>query len=224
VTVLLQGVVGSVAYGLAHEGSDVDRLGIFAASFRELHGLARLNESRVTRDPDQTLHEAAKALRLILSCNPTASEILWLPEYEVLHPLGRELIAIRGSLLSEKAVRNAYLGYATQQFRKLKLKGHFGADVPRSRIEKHARHIVRLCQQAVALHEEGYLMIRLPNAEAIRDFGAAIAADPREADDLIRRTEYRLSLPGVLPERPDRDAAEQWLLEVRRCAYRWEEH
>ncbi|MFD7300744.1 DNA polymerase beta superfamily protein, partial [Streptomyces pharetrae] len=37
--ILLSGVVGSTAYGLAHEDSDVDRLGVFAAPTESLHGL-----------------------------------------------------------------------------------------------------------------------------------------------------------------------------------------
>lgn len=48
-------------------------------------------------------------------------ELVWLPDelYEVRTPLGDELIGIRGSFLSAQRVRDAYLGYATQQFRKL---------------------------------------------------------------------------------------------------------
>ncbi|MEY9963783.1 hypothetical protein ABIA33_001816 [Streptacidiphilus sp. MAP12-16] len=116
---LLAGVVGSTAYGLAHAGSDRDVLGMFAAPTADLHGLCTPRESHVTTQPDSTFHEAGKAVRLILSSNPTASELLWLDVYDVRTPLGDELIALRGSLLSAPGVRNAYLGYATQQFRKL---------------------------------------------------------------------------------------------------------
>lgn len=38
-TVLLSGVVGSTAYGLAGPHSDVDRLGVFAVATAALHGL-----------------------------------------------------------------------------------------------------------------------------------------------------------------------------------------
>lgn len=119
--VLLSGIVGSTAYGLAHEGSDIDRLGVFAAPTVSLHGLHRPKESHVTKDPDVTLHEAAKWCRLALGGNPTASELVWLPDelYEVRTPLGDELIGIRSAFLSAERVRNAYLGYATQQFRRL---------------------------------------------------------------------------------------------------------
>ena len=38
-TPLLEGIVGSTAYGLAGPHSDVDRLGVFAAPTRAFHGL-----------------------------------------------------------------------------------------------------------------------------------------------------------------------------------------
>lgn len=216
--VLLSGIVGSTAYGLATEHSDIDRLGMFAAPTVQFHGLHRPKESHVTTNPDATYHEAGKALRLILSCNPTASEILWLREYEVRTPLGDELIAIRRKLLHRQGVRNAYLGYATQQFRKLKAKGDFGSDVPKTRIEKHARHVARLLLQAELLHVWGELIVRLPDPEHIRRLGQEIARDPAIAEDLIDRAERIFDkVPGVLPERPDEEAAEAWLRRVRRA-------
>lgn len=127
--ILLSGVVGSTAYGLAREGSDVDRLGMFAAPTETLLGLHTPKESHVTTAPDRTLHEAAKWCRLALGGNPTVMELVWLPDelYEVRTPLGDELIAIRGSFLGAERVRDAYLGYAGQQFRRLEGRAATGA-------------------------------------------------------------------------------------------------
>ena len=150
-TVLLAGVVGSTAYGLAHAGSDTDRLGVFAAPTETFHDLTFPRESHVTTHPDATYHEARKFCRLVLGCNPTVTELLWLPGdlYEVTTPSGAELVAMRSGFLSARGVRNAYLGYATQQFRKLETRGDgsFSADT-RKRTAKHARHLWRLVQQA----------------------------------------------------------------------------
>lgn len=87
--ILLSGVVGSTAYGLAGPDSDVDRLGIFAVPTLSLLGLTPPEESHVTSKPDTTLHEAGKAARLMLAGNPTVTELLWLPDdlYEVRTPL-----------------------------------------------------------------------------------------------------------------------------------------
>ncbi|WP_380277979.1 DNA polymerase beta superfamily protein [Kitasatospora purpeofusca] len=215
-TVLLSGIVGSTAYGLAHAGSDLDRLGLFAAPTEGLHGLHRPAESHVTTAPDRTLHEAAKWCRLALACNPTASELVWLPDdlYEVRTPLGEELIAIRRSFLGARAVRDAYLGYATQQFRKLRTRDT--ADpATRARAAKHARHLVRLLDQAVHLHEAGHNLVRLPDPERVRELGERIADAPDRAERLLAAAAERLDRPGVLPDRPDERPADAWLRRVR---------
>src|SRR5262249_53904583 len=85
--VLLRGIVGSTAYGLAGPHSDVDRLAVYAAPTRAFHGL-RLPIDRqasiVVHEPDDlTLHEARKFCLLALSANPTVTELLWLSDYEV---------------------------------------------------------------------------------------------------------------------------------------------
>jgi uncharacterized protein len=212
--VLLSGVVGSTAYGLGHAGSDIDRLGVFAVPTRDLHGLRRPTESHVTTAPDTTLHEAAKWCRLALACNPTVTELVWLPAelYERRTPLGDELIALRATLLSARRVRDAYLGYATQQFRKLSGRPDT-AGTPRA--EKHARHLVRLLEQGQQLHATGHLTIRLPDPERVRETGARIAADPGLAVPLLARAEERFAAPGALPRAPDEDAVEAWLHRVR---------
>ncbi|MFE4513303.1 DNA polymerase beta superfamily protein [Kitasatospora sp. NPDC056783] len=219
-TVLLSGVVGSTAYGFAHAGSDVDRLGLFAVPTEELHGLDRPAESHVTTEPDVTLHEAAKWCRLALNCNPTASELVWLPDdlYEVRTPLGDELVGLRSSFLSAPAVRKAYLGYAEQQFRKLLTRDTADATT-RRRAAKHARHLVRLVEQAVRLHETGRNPIRLPDPERVRDLGERLADRPALAESLLADAADRLARPGALPAAPDRRAAEDWVRRVRAAHY-----
>ncbi|MGV9245267.1 nucleotidyltransferase domain-containing protein [Streptomyces sp. NPDC003710] len=221
--VLLSGIVGSTAYGLAHQGSDVDRIGLFAAPTEQLHGLHRPKESHVTTAPDSTLHEAAKWCRLVLGGNPTAMELVWLPEelYEARTPLGEELIGIRTSFLCARRVRDAYLGYATQQFRRLEARGDgsFSADT-RKRTAKHARHLKRLCHQGLELYTTGRLTIRVDNPDEYHDFGERVAADPSVALPLLRFYESAFDeRPSVLPERPDEAPAEAWLRRVRARFY-----
>jgi len=214
--VLLSGIVGSTAYGLAHAGSDLDRLGLFAAPTEELHGLHRPTESHVTTAPDRTLHEAAKWCRLALSCNPTASELVWLPNelYEVRTALGEELIGIRRSFLSARAVRNSYLGYAAQQFRKLSTRDASDRQ-SRARAAKHARHLVRLVRQGVTLHETGQVVVRLADPEQVRELGERYADRPELAATVLADAESRFDRPGVLPSAPDEAPAEAWLRRVR---------
>jgi predicted nucleotidyltransferase len=221
--ILLSGIVGSTAYGLAHEGSDVDRLGMFAAPTEDLHGLHRPKESHVTTAPDSTLHEAAKWCRLALSGNPTVTELVWLPDelYEVRTPLGDELIGLRTTLLSAKRVRDAYLGYATQQFKRLydRGDGSFSAET-RKRSAKHARHLRRLCHQGYELYATGRVSIRVEDPEEYHRFGEQVAADAMAALPLLKRYEAAFDeTRSVLPEEPDEAPVEAWLRRVRAHYY-----
>ena len=221
--VLLSGIVGSTAYGLDRPGSDVDRLGIFAVPTEQLHGLQRVTESHVTTDPDRTLHEAAKWCRLALGANPTVMELVWLPTelYDVRTPLGDELIGLRSAFLSARRVRSAYLGYATQQFERLRNRGDgsFSADT-RKRTAKHARHLKRLCHQGLELYTTGRLTVRVDNPDEYHQFGERVAADASAALPLLNAYEAAFDeKPTVLPDEPDEAVVEAWLLRVRAHYY-----
>jgi uncharacterized protein len=215
--VLLSGVVGSTAYGLAHAGSDIDRLGVFALPTEELHGLRRPAESCVTARPDRTFHEVGKWCRLALAGNPTVTELVWLPDelYEVRTALGDQLIALREAFLSEQAVRSAYLGYARQQFRKVCSRDRSSRD----RAAKNARHLVRLVLQAEELHATGRLTVRLRDPERVRELGERFAEVPERAAEFVAAAEARLAGPGALPAAPDEAAVEAWLRRVRAAFY-----
>lgn len=219
-TVLLSGVVGSTAYGLAGPDSDVDRLGMFAAPSLDLLGLRPPKDSRVGTNPDVTYHEAGKALRLFLAGNPTAMELLWLPDglYETRTALGDEAIALRASFLSARRTKDAYLGYATQQFRKLMLRDQGSSASTPARLAKHARHLMRLVEQGYELYTTGYVRVRLAEPELYRAFGERVAADPQAAAPYMAEAENRFAAARtVLPDEPDYAAAEDWLLRVRRA-------
>lgn len=218
--VLLSGIVGSTAYGLAGPASDIDRLGVFAAPTVAFHGLKQPRESVVSSKPDATYHEARKYCTLALGGNPTVAELMWLPDdlYEVRTRLGEELIDIRSAFLSSKRVRDAYLGYATQQFRRLEGRGDgsFSADT-RKRTAKHARHLYRLCEQGYELSATGSLRIRLENPQRYLDFGRQVAdGDIEAAREMIASYEADFdTVATVLPDEPDTATVEAWLLRVR---------
>lgn len=218
-TVLLQGIVGSTAYGLDHAGSDVDHLGVYAAPAVAFHGLhlpIDRQATRVGRDPDTTLHEARKYCGLALSGNPTATELMWLPDecYEVRTDLGAALIGIRTAFLSASRVRDAYLGYAAQQLHRLVNKDLRAADP--AKVAKHARHLARLAHQGRDLFATGTLTVRLADPQWYRDFGERVAADPQQARGVLTEAEsFFDATRSPLPDRPDEAAVERWLLGVR---------
>jgi hypothetical protein len=151
------------------------------------------------------------------------SELLWLPNdlYEIKTTYGNELIAMRSKFIFAKGVRNAYLGYATQQFRRLSERGDgsFSADT-RKRTAKHARHLKRLCWQGYTLYATGTLPIRVENPDEYMKFGEFVTEDASIAGELIEEYEELFdSTPTVLPERPDESAADEWLVGLRKKFY-----
>jgi hypothetical protein len=219
--ILLSGVVGSVAYGMAGPGSDVDRLGVFAHDTASMFGLDEPSRSIVTTAPDVTYHEAAHAARLLLQANPTLTDLLWLEAYEIRKPLGDELVGLRHAVLCARRVREAYLGYALDQTRKLLARdGTFNPDV-RRRTAKHARHIHRLVDHGLELYTTGHLTIRLADPQRCIDFGDQVAADPQRVIPFMAEARHRYEdARTVLPDRPSRGVVEGWLKRVRAEHYR----
>lgn len=222
---LLTGIVGSTAYGLAHENSDVDRLGVYAVDTVELHGMHIPKETHVRTKPDITLHEAAKFARLAVKCNPTVMELMWLPDdlYETVSPLGYQLIDIRSSFLSADRVRKAYFGYAVEQFRKLAQRndGTFGPDL-KHRTAKHARHMHRLLIQGLDLWRTGRLPLHLgEHVGTVRSFGERVAdGDTEHARSVLHAYEIAFgSRPTVLPAVADEAVVVRWLNQVRADYY-----
>ncbi|MGI5131745.1 nucleotidyltransferase domain-containing protein [Pseudonocardia sp. CA-107938] len=220
--VLLAGVVGSTAYGLDRPGSDIDRLGVYAAPTVAFHGLHLPTGKAATiarHDPDVVLHEAGKFAALCLAGNPTVTERLWLDVWDERTPLGVQVVGLRHAFRSAARYRDAYLGYAGQQFKRLTAAGRF-PDVPRSRIAKHARHLRRLITQGTHVWRTGEVVVRVVDPQAYLDFGEQVAADPSAAEPVLAQAEevFRTE-PTVLPAEPDVTAVEAWLLAVRRHYY-----
>lgn len=228
--VLLAGVVGSTAYGLNHAGSDVDRLGMYAAPTVSFHGLRPPIGDRdtvVIKHPsDAVYHEALKYVRLVMKGNPSVTELLWLDRYEVVTPLGMFLVNRRTRLLAAPRVRAAYLGYATSQFSRLfnRGDGSFSADT-RKRTAKHARHLLRLLHQGIDLYRTGHLTIKVSEPQEYFHFGEAVAQHDGTGDWRIGQDLARAELAKAeeafdrstspLRKEPDEVVVEAWLRAVR---------
>jgi len=220
--VILQGVVGSTAYGLATPTSDIDRLGVFQARTSELLGLHPPKESRVSTNPDVTHHELGKFVKLCLANNPTVMELLWLDEYEVMTPLGERLIEHRQSFMSQR-IRKTYGGYARQQFERLMRREEaepgagFAADL-KKRTEKHARHCYRLILQGTHALRTGELRVRLTSEEVqmCREAGLMAANDVVEFGKSVEIAMAEFdATPTDLPEHPDDADANSMLVVAR---------
>lgn len=218
--ILLEGIVGSTAYGLATATSDVDKLGVMQLPAEHFLGLESPRESslsQVTTEPDVTYHDVGKFCKLVLGCNPTAMELLWLPEelYTQRTYVGQELIWMREDFLSAQRVKDAYMGYALSQATKAKGKDHDGTR-PWHRQEKNARHLLRLMYQGYTLYTTGELPIHLSDPERFHEFGrrAVKDLDYMQAVFETYRDKFE-SAKSVLPKKPKTKEIEEWVLDLR---------
>lgn len=226
--ILLKGIVGSTAYGLAGPESDQDFLGVFAAPTEEFHGLTLPVDKRATivsKDPDTAMHEALKFVSLCLKCNPTVNELLWLPDNLYTHKTfhGAGLVDIRKAFFSRRLVRDAYLGYATQQFERMNRRpdGTFGPDLAK-RTAKHSRHLLRLVDQGFQIWSTGHLDVRVKDPQKYFEFGERVVNEGASAaKQALNHAEDKFAgYSTSLPELPDVEIVEDWLRSVRKFYFR----
>lgn len=211
--VILKGVVGSTAFGLAHAESDKDYLGIFMPSIADLIGLKNIQETVVTKNPDCSLHSLQKYCSLALKCNPTILDLLWLDDYEICTDEGWALIDIREAFLSQKYLRSAFGGYALSQAKRLvsrsnggSVSGGFDPDIAK-RTAKHGRHCLRLCIVAEQALSTGKIIVDVsPWRDEIFAAGEAAERDPYEFEAVItERVRAIDAMESLLPMEADFD-------------------
>ncbi|MER5643863.1 nucleotidyltransferase domain-containing protein [Streptosporangium sp. NPDC002524] len=205
---ILSVVVGSRAYGLETEGSDVDRRGVFVAPTRLFWRLAKPPTHVDGPLPEQFSWEVERFCGLALEANPTVLECLWSPIVEHVTPAGEDLLAIRDAFVSGRANR-AFVGYADAQFRRL--------DPARPRW-KQAMHMIRLLLSGLHLVRHGEPLVRM---DAHRDRLLAVRRGELSWDEVDRwRSELVARFGGAdaLPAEPDRRRVEEYLARTREAA------
>lgn len=207
---ILRTVVGSQAHGLAVAGSDRDEASIVVAPTRLVLGLDRDEAiGSAALSADHVAHEAERACRLAMSANPTVLESICGPVLEC-DEWGEGLRALTPAFLSRPRVLAAYAGYAASQLRMLRERHPLGT----RRGDKHARHVFRLLEQGRRLLETGRVHVRV--VERAWYLEELPRLDLPEVERLAERESARLRAAGsVLPEAPDRERVQEWLVACR---------
>jgi predicted nucleotidyltransferase len=213
--VIYRCVVGSRAFGLATEGSDTDRRGIYLPPADLEWSMFGVPEQLENRETEECYWELRKFLILALKANPNILECLYTPMVEYADELALELLSMRRIFLS-KLVYQTYNGYVMSQFKKLE------QDL-RSRGEikwKHAMHLVRLLLEGIEILRTADLNLQLGEHRerllSIKRGDAAWDEVNRWRLDLHRDFE-RAFAETRLPERPDYEKANLFLLRARRA-------
>jgi predicted nucleotidyltransferase len=244
---ILRTVVGSGVHGIAIEGTDDhDEMGVFLEPAERVLGLGRHTDHYVYRtrpegvrsgpgDTDLVMYSLHKYLRLATKGNPTALLPLYAPAESVLtiRPLGEELRAMSGAMLSQQAVHR-FLGYLDSQRRRLlgqerrgvpnrpELVTRYGYDV------KYASHALRLAYQGLEIARDAHLTLPMPPAERERVLAvkrgdvpdkdavlAEIATVQSQIEDLLSTGRTPLS------EHPDLDSVSVWSVSAYRRHWQW---
>jgi uncharacterized protein len=213
--VIYRCIVGSTAYGLSNASSDIDRRGFYLPAADLEWSLAGVPE-QLENDNEEVYWEIEKFLRLALKANPNVLECFYSPHVETCTPLAQELIDLRHVFLSQY-VHRTYNAYVLSQFKKLEqdLRNH-------GQIRwKHVMHLIRLLLSGIVVLKEGFVPLRV---DEYRDRLLEIRRGDvawenvegwrlelhRELDEALQSTS--------LPEHPDYERANEFLIRARRIA------
>ncbi|HSN30852.1 MAG TPA: nucleotidyltransferase domain-containing protein [Kofleriaceae bacterium] len=115
--VVLESVVGSRAWGVADEGSDEDRRGVFVLPFAWTTGLVDPPLDLLSLDGTHAHWELGKAVRQALRADPNTLEMLFASPV-VVDPMGAELVARREAFVSRE-IYGSFGRYAISQLDRL---------------------------------------------------------------------------------------------------------
>lgn len=240
---ILRVEVGSTLHGTGLPGGeDLDLIGVALTAPEFLCGIRGDWETWTWRtqpdgtqsgpdDIDLTVHSARKYLRLALAGNPSMLLLPWAPD-EFVHeatPLGAVLRRrARGWCRSREAgarfagyldgQRKRFLGEKARHGRvRPELIEQFGYDT------KYAMHMIRLAHQGIEFLSSGDMTLPMAGdaAEECRAVRrgeltrTAVLARIDELDAGLRQARER----SLLPEHPDREAANRWLVMAHQRAW-----
>ena len=183
-------------------------------------------------DLDLVTYTLRKWLRLAIAGNPTVLLLLFSPEDSlvVCTDRGHALRELASAIVSRQAGPR-YLGYLrSQKERLLGTRGQRRVNRPEL-IEAHgfdtkyAMHVVRLGYQGIELMTTGRLT--LPIAEPVRSRIMEIRRGEWSEEQAVaeieevERTLLRAVADSPLPERPDRERVDRFLVETYREAWGW---
>lgn len=224
---ILRCEVGSGVHGLAIKGKDDrDEMGVCIEPPEYVIGLKHF-EQYIYRDQpegvrsqpgdlDLTIYSLRKWMSLALKGNPSIILLLFAPPI-VETPLGKELRELVPYIASKEA-GHRFLGYLESQKQRL-LRERGTAHIPNrgDKDAKYASHMLRLGYQGVEYLRTGRISLPMPETE--RTICRDIKMGKGSLDDalnlagiLAREIRDLIDEPGGLPDHPDRDFIDGWLI------------
>lgn len=209
-------VVGSRAYGLQNDASDVDLRGVYLPPAHLHWSLYGVPEQLENPAAEECYWEMQKFMGLALKANPNILECLYTPLVQHAAPVMQELLAERHRVLS-RMVYQTFNGYVLSQFKRIEADVR-GSGAPKW---KHAMHLVRLLLAGIATLREGHVPVRVDEHRdrLLRIRAGDAAWDEVNAWRLALHREFDAAYASTcLPERPDYAWANDFLVRARRSA------
>lgn len=209
--VIYRCIIGSRAYGLDTEESDIDKRGIYLPP-AELHWSLYGVPEQLERG-EEAYWELQKFIHLALKANPNILECLHSPLVEFAAPITEELLAQRQIFMS-KLLYQTYNGYVISQFKKMRKHMDNHGTIR----WKHAMHLIRLLMSGITALQEGTIMVSVGEHRekllAIRNEEFAFEQVDNWRLELHKEFEAAYE-QTKLPDRPDYDAANVFLIKAR---------
>jgi predicted nucleotidyltransferase len=214
--VILRVAVGSQAFGLATETSDEDRRGVFLPCAELTWSLFKPPEQveYSTDGIEEVDWELEKFLRLALQADPNILETLWSPQVLHVTDLGQELRDLRDAFLSRHLYKT-YSGYVLSQFRLMR-KNH---DTKGTYKAKHAMHLIRLLFSGIHALRTGEILVDVGEhrEELLRIKSGALSFEDVRTRALEMDQVFQQAFAATtLPERPDYERVNRFLIRARR--------
>ena len=211
--VIYRCVVGSRAYGLDREGSDIDRRGVYIPPAELEWSIYGVPEQIEYQRTEECYWELKKFMVLALKANPNILECLFTPIVEQRSEIADALLAKRNIFLS-KLVYQTYNGYVLSQFKRLEQDIRASGELK----WKHAMHLIRLLLQGIHVLHHAEVQVGVSEHRdallAIRD-GDRTWAEVNEWRLALHRELDSAFHSTTLPDSPDYAEANRLLIWAR---------
>jgi uncharacterized protein len=214
--VIFRCVIGSRAYGLEDDESDTDYRGVFLPPAELEWSLYGVPDQLEREETQEHYWELQRFLVLALKANPNVLECLYSPLVEMTTPLAEELLAMRSIFLS-RLVYQTYNGYVMSQFKKMQTDIRNQGAVK----WKHVMHLIRLLISGIDVLREGVVRVHVDNhrEQLLAIKTGSVPWEQTERWRLALHQEFDSALGATkLPERPDYEQANAFLIRARRAA------
>lgn len=118
--IIFESVVGSVAYGLNDENSDIDIAGVMIPGKEYFYGIKSFEQYQ-GYETDKTIYNIKKIIKLIIDNNPNCLDLLCPPEKCIIKNTSYwKQIMDSADLFISKKCKFTYSGYAISQLKRIK--------------------------------------------------------------------------------------------------------